>query len=57
MLALRKTGPKEELKELVQKLTELRKEEQTETGRTTIWNARRTNPGMIGDAPETPLSI
>jgi two-component SAPR family response regulator len=34
ILALRKTGAKEELKGLVQTLTELRKEEQAETNRT-----------------------
>ena len=44
ILALRKTGSKEELKELVQKLTELRKEEQTE-------NRQKQRYGMLVEEP------
>jgi tetratricopeptide (TPR) repeat protein len=44
MLALRKTGAKEELKGLVQKLTELRKEEQAENNRTNRY-------GQLVEAP------
>ncbi len=44
ILALRKTGSKEELKELVQKLTELRKEEQAE-------NRQKQRYGMLVEQP------
>ncbi len=44
ILALRKTGPKDELKELVQKLTELRKEEQSE-------NRQKQRYGMLVEQP------